>query len=125
RRNEQVKAEYVMVPAEAAAVVVTDAEVRARFDAGKDRYAFPERRVVSYLLLDLPKLQPRVSVTEGEEHTYYDTHQDEFKQDEQLCASHILVKVKATPEATEGHPDEEARRLAQSALDQVKGGADF
>jgi peptidyl-prolyl cis-trans isomerase D len=125
RRSEQVKAEYVMVPAEAAAVSATEADVRARFDASKDRYAFPERRVVSYLLLDLPRLQPRVSVTEAEERTYYDAHQDEFKQDEQLCASHILVKVKAAPEATEGHADDEARTLAQSALDQVKAGADF
>jgi peptidyl-prolyl cis-trans isomerase D len=33
--------------------------------------------------------------------------------------------VKSSPEATEGHADEEARTLAQAALDQVKGGADF
>ena len=125
RRNEQVKAEYVLVPADAAAVPASDADVRARFDRNKDRYAFPERRVVNYLLLDLPKLQPRVSVTEAEERTYYDAHQDEFKQDEQLCASHILVKTKATPEATEGHADEDARKIAQSALDQAKAGADF
>jgi peptidyl-prolyl cis-trans isomerase D len=125
RRNEQVKAEYVLVPADAGAVPVTEAEVRARFDASKDRYALPERRVVSYLLLDLPKLQPRVSVTEAEERTYYEAHPEEFKQDEQLCASHVLVKVKATPEAAEGHTDDEARKLAQSALDQVKAGADF
>ena len=125
RRNEQVKAEYVLVPAAAGLVVVSAADVKTRFDASKDRYAFPERRVVSYLLLDLPKLQPRVSVTEAEERTYFDAHQDEFKQDEQVCASHILVKVKATPEATEGHADEEARKIAQAALDQAKAGADF
>ena len=125
RRHEQIKAEYVMVPAEVSSVAVTDDEVRARFEAAKDRYAFPERRVLSYLLLDLPKLQPRVSVTEAEERAYYDSHQDEFKQPEQVCASHVLIKVKATPEATEGHPDEEARKLAQSALDQAKAGADF
>jgi peptidyl-prolyl cis-trans isomerase D len=125
RRNEQVKAEYVMVPAEVSSVAVTDDEVRARFEAGKDRYAFPERRVLSYLLLDLPKLQPRVTVTEAEERAYYGAHPDEFKQAEQVCASHILIKVKATPEATEGHADDEARKLAQSALDQAKAGADF
>ncbi|PYQ42728.1 MAG: peptidylprolyl isomerase, partial [Acidobacteria bacterium] len=99
--------------------------MRARFDASKDRYAFPERRVVTYLLLDLPKLQPRVTVTEAEERAYYDAHQDEFKQAEQVCASHILVKVKSTPEATEGHADADARKLAEAALDQVKAGADF
>ena len=125
RRNEQVKAEYVMVPAEVSGVTVTDAEVRARFDASKDRYGFPERRVLSYLLLDLPKLQPRVTVTEAEQRAYYDAHPDEFKQPEQVCASHVLVKVKATPEAAEGHADDEARRIAQSALDQARAGGDF
>jgi peptidyl-prolyl cis-trans isomerase D len=125
RRNEQVKAEYVMVPAEVSGVAVTDADVRARFDANKGRYAFPERRVLSYLLLDLPKLQPRVTVTDAEERAYYDAHQDEFKQPEQVCARHILIKVKATPEATEGHVDDEARKIAQGALDQAKAGGDF
>jgi peptidyl-prolyl cis-trans isomerase D len=125
RRNEQVKAEYVMVPAEVSSVAVTDADVRARFDASKDRYAFPERRVLSYLLLDRPKLEPRVTVTDAEERAYYDAHQDEFKQAEQVCARHILIKVKATPEATEGHADDEARKIAQGALDQAKAGADF
>jgi peptidyl-prolyl cis-trans isomerase D len=125
RRTEQVKAEYVLVPAETAAVAVTEAEVKAHFEASKDQYAFPERRVVGYLLVDVPTLQPRVAVTEAEERAYFDTHQDEFKQDEQVCASHILVKVKATPEAAEGHADEEARTLAQAALDQVKAGADL
>jgi len=125
RRNEQIKAEYVMVPAEPGAVTVGEADVRARFEANKDRYAFPERRVLSYLLLDVPTLQPRVTVTEVEERAYYEAHQDEFRQDEQVCASHVLIKVKATPEAAEGHPDEEARKLAQSALDQARAGADF
>ncbi len=125
RRNEQVKAEYVMVAAEVSSVPVSEAEVRARFDASKERYAFPERRVLGYLLLDQPKLQPRVTVTETEERAYYDGHPDEFKQQEQVCASHVLIKVKATPEATEGHADDEARKLAQSALDQAKAGADF
>jgi peptidyl-prolyl cis-trans isomerase D len=125
RRNEQIKAEYALAPTEAAGITVGEAEVRARFEAGKDRYAFPERRLLSYLLLDQATLQPRVTVTEAEERAYYDAHQDEFKQGEQVCASHILVKVKATPEATEGHADDEARKLAEAALDQARAGADF
>jgi peptidyl-prolyl cis-trans isomerase D len=125
RRNEQVKAEYVLVPVDVAGFGVPEADVKARFDAGKDRYAFPERRVLSFLLLDLPKLQPRVTVTEAEERAYYEAHPEEFKQGEQVCASHILIKAKASPEATEGHPDEEARKLAQSALEQAKTTTDF
>ena len=125
KRTEQVKVEYVMVPAETLKTTVSDDEAKARFAAAKDRYAFPERRVVDYVLLDMATLQPRVSVTEAEERAYYDAHHDEFKQDEQVCATHILVKVKATPDAKEGHADDEARKLAQAALDEVKGGADF
>jgi peptidyl-prolyl cis-trans isomerase D len=124
RRNEQVKAEYVRV-ADAPGLTVTDDEVKAKFEAGKERYAYPERRTVEYLLLDVPRLQSRVTVTEAEEREYYEAHQDEFKQDEQVCATHILVKVKVTPEATEGHADEEAKKLAQSALDQARAGGDF
>jgi peptidyl-prolyl cis-trans isomerase D len=88
KRTEQVKVEYVMVPAEPQKVTVTDDEVKARFAAQKDRYAFPERRIVDYVMLDMATLQPRVSATEAEERAYYDGHKDEFKQDEQVCATH-------------------------------------
>ena len=92
----------------------------------KDRYALPRaaRR-------QLPAARPAEAAAAGHRHrrarseAYYDAHQDEFKQAEQVCASHILVKVKATPEATEGHPDARRATLAQAALDQVKAGADF
>jgi len=40
-------------------------------------------------------------------------HREEFRQEEEACASHILVKVKAG-EAGEGHPDEEAKAIAQA-----------
>ncbi|HET9316982.1 MAG TPA: peptidylprolyl isomerase, partial [Vicinamibacteria bacterium] len=66
-----------------------------------------------------------VTITEGDLETYLREHKAEFRQPEQTCASHILVKVKATPEAGEGHPEEEGKKLAQAALAQVKGGADF
>ena len=127
RRNEQVKAEYVQVDA-----APLPGGVRAHRGRGEgplrgetDAYRLPEKRVVSYVLLDAEALKPRVTVTDGELEAYYQAHSEEFKQEEQACASHILVKVKAAPEATEGHPDAEARALAQGLLDQVKGGADF
>jgi peptidyl-prolyl cis-trans isomerase D len=37
----------------------------------------------------------------------------------------VLVKVKAAPDAKEGHSDDEARRLAQGILERLKQGADF
>ncbi len=125
RRTEQVRAEYVLVPSDPAAVAVTEDEVKARFEANKDAYRLPERRAVSYVLVDVAALQPRIAVTEAEERAYYEAHSEELKQPEQVCATHILVKVKSSAEAPEGHPEEEAKAIAQKALDEVTGGADF
>ena len=124
RRNEQIKAEYVLVPADTTGIAATDDEVRAWFEARKDSYRLPERRVLAYVLADAASFRPRVTVTEGERRAYYESHRDEFVQPGELCASHVLVKV-AAPGAAEGHPEEEARRIAQAALDELKAGADF
>ena len=127
RRTEQVKAEYVLVPADRfkGQEQTSDDEVSARFEARKETYRLPEKRVVSYLLLDSASLESRVAVTQPELEAYYQEHREEYQEEEQACASHILVKVKATAEAKEGHPDEEARKLAQGALDQLSAGTDF
>jgi peptidyl-prolyl cis-trans isomerase D len=126
RRNEQVKLEYVLADAARyrAQVQPTDAEIAARFEAKKDAYRLPEKRVVSYVLLDRATLQPQVAVTDRDIEMYYQDHREEFRQEEEACASHILVKVKAG-ETGEGHPDAEAKQIAQGLLDQVKAGADF
>lgn len=125
RRTEQVKAEYVLVPADAAGVAVADDEVKSRFDSDKESWRLPERRVVEYVLIDVPSVQPRATVTEAEERAHYEANNEQFRQGEEVCASHFLVKTKASPEAPEGHSDAEARALAQAGLDQVKAGADF
>jgi peptidyl-prolyl cis-trans isomerase D len=125
RRTEQVRAEYVLVPADTAAAPVSDEEVKSRFESDKERWKLPERRVVEYLLVDVPSVQSRAAVTEADERAYYEANREQFSQPEEVCASHFLVKVKSSPEAAEGHPDAEARALAQAGLEQVKGGADF
>jgi peptidyl-prolyl cis-trans isomerase D len=127
RRNEQVKAEYVLADAARyrPQVTVTDDEAKARFDKERESYRIPEKRVLSYVLLDPETLRPRVAVTDREIDAYYGQHPDEFKQEAEVCASHVLIKVKATPEAKDGHPDAEAKTLAEKVLAQAKGGADF
>jgi peptidyl-prolyl cis-trans isomerase D len=126
RRTEQAKLEYVLADAARfrAEVQPTEAEIAARFEAKKDVYGVPEKRVVSYVLLDRATLQPQVAVTDRDLEIYYQDHREEFRQEEEACASHVLVKVKAG-DTGEGHPDEEAKRVAQGLLDQVKAGADF
>jgi peptidyl-prolyl cis-trans isomerase D len=126
RRAEQVRIEYVLADATRfkAAVQPTEDEIKARFEAKKDAYRIPEKRVVSYVLLDRATLQPQVAVTDRDIELYYQDHREDFRQEEEACASHILVKVKAG-EAAEGHPDAEAKAIAQGLLDEVKAGADF
>ena len=127
RRNEQVKAEYVLVdatPLKAQATATAD-EVKARFEARRETYRLPEKRVASYLLVDGGALRAGVAVTDRDLEAYYQEHREEFKEEEQACASHILVKVKTDPKAKEGHPDDEARKIAAGLLEEAKSGADF
>jgi peptidyl-prolyl cis-trans isomerase D len=126
RRTEQVKVEYVLADAARfrPGLAASDDEVKARFESAKEAYRLPERRILSYVLADDTSLGTRVSLTDREIEAHYQSHRDEFKQDEEVCASHILVKVKEG-QAKEGHADEEARKIAQGLLDQVKAGQDF
>jgi peptidyl-prolyl cis-trans isomerase D len=126
KRNEQVKLEYVLADAARykPEVQPTEADIAARFEAKKESYRVPEKRVVNYVLLDRATLQPQVAVTDREIELYYQDHREEFRQEEQACASHILVKVKQG-ETGEGHTDAEAKQIAQGLLDQVKAGGDF
>jgi peptidyl-prolyl cis-trans isomerase D len=126
RRNEKVRIEYVLVDAAGfhSGVTVTDDQVKARFDSNREAYRVPERRVVSYLLVEREAMRARSVVTDAEISEYYGDHEDEFYPEAQACAHHILVKVKSGPQA-EGHEEEAARKIAESLLDKIKGGASF
>jgi peptidyl-prolyl cis-trans isomerase D len=122
-----VKVEYVEVPSAPFQdkVSAADDEVRRFFDAAKERYRVPEERVLSYVLVDEGALKTRAVVTEADLLAYYQENREEWKEPEEACALHILVKVKASPTATEGHPEPEAEALAAALLARVRGGADF
>jgi peptidyl-prolyl cis-trans isomerase D len=127
RRTEQVKAEYVLADAARyrPQVTVSDDDVKARFEKDREAYRIPEKRILSYVLLDPETLRPRVSVTDREIEAYYREHPEEFSQEAEVCASHVLVRVKASPDAKDGHPDAEAKAIAEKVLAQAKGGAEF
>jgi peptidyl-prolyl cis-trans isomerase D len=127
RRNEQIKAEYVIADASRfqGEAQVSDPEIKARFDSRRESYRQPEKRLVSYVLVDPEAQRSRVVLTDRDVESHYNERRDEFRQEEEVCASHILFKTKATPDAKEGHSDDEAKRLAQSALERLKKGADF
>jgi peptidyl-prolyl cis-trans isomerase D len=126
RRTEQLRLEYVQVDAARykPELQPSDDQIKARFEAKREAYKIPEKRVVSYVLLDRATLQPQVAVTDRELEVYYNDHREDYRQQEEACASHILIKVRQG-EVGEGHPDAEAKELAQKLVDQLKAGADF
>jgi peptidyl-prolyl cis-trans isomerase D len=126
RRTAQVELEYVLADAERfrGEVEPTEDEIAARFATGPERYTIPEKRVVSYVLLDRDLVLPRVEVADRDISLYYQDHRDEFREEEEFCARHILVKV-SPAEGGEGHSEEDATRIAQALLERVQAGDDF
>lgn len=126
RRTEQVKVEYVAVPAATfrTATTVSEGEIEERFESRKKDYAIPEKRVVSALVIEPQALGASVKLTDAEVDRYYQEHRSEFTEAEQACASHILVQVRSETQ-NEGHPEAEARRIAEGLLAKVKAGGDF
>ena len=127
RRSDLIHAEYVHLPTAPfeAGIQPTESEIAARFEANKERYRLPERRVLSYLLVDPVEMRAKVLPTGTEIESYYRANEAEFKTSAQVCARHVLVKVKQNATATEGHEDGAARAMIDAALARLKKGEAF
>jgi len=127
RRTEQIRAEYVLVDASRfeSEVSAEPTEVQAYFDAHKEQYRVPKKRVLSYLLLDTEALRPQITVTDQDIQSYYRMNPEEFQQEETVCASHILIKVAEAESESEGHADAEALELADGLLARIRAGEDL
>lgn len=68
------------------------------------------------------KVVKDIEVTDEETRKYYDEHLDQFKQAEQVKASHILIKVE--PTATD-EQKAEARKKIETVQGKLKKGDDF
>ena len=125
RRSEQVKAEYVLVSAEPfRSTAVSDSDVLGRFEARKDHYAIPEKRVVSAIVVDPDALHAAITISESDINRYYQDNRADFVEPAEACASHILVRVRAEG-AVEGHADADAKKIADDLLAKLQAGGDF
>ncbi|HEX8816541.1 MAG TPA: peptidyl-prolyl cis-trans isomerase [Terriglobales bacterium] len=105
----------------------TDAELQAYFkqNAAKYNNAIPEKRKISYVLID--KSQMQVPVTTQDIQSYYNDHRDEYRVPDQVNARHILIKTPLP--GADGKVDQAgmdaAKAKAADVLKQLKAGGDF
>jgi len=90
---------------------VTEAEIRSQLKKGLAIDELLKSKVVN-----------DIQVTEAEAKKYYEENTDQFKQAEQVKASHILIKV--APDASD-EKKAEAKKKIEEVQEKLKGGEDF
>jgi peptidyl-prolyl cis-trans isomerase D len=120
RRNEKITADVAVFEGNQfeAGIVPTDADIEAEYKAHPDNYRTPEKRRVSYLMIDSGALRDTMTVTAQEVQARYEQNRAMYSTPEQVRASHILLK-------TEGKDEAAVRKTAEGLLAKIKAGADF
>ncbi len=131
KKNSKVKFDYAVLRKDDVmkGIHPADAELKAYYDRNKANYtnSIPEKRKISYIMLNTAQLEGQAQVTQQDLETYYDRHRDEFRTPEQVNVRQILIKTplpgadgKTDPKAVDA-----ARNKAEDALKQLKAGAKF
>lgn len=121
RQAETATVRLVRLPATkfASEVTVDDAALAAFFEAHKEDFRLPERRVVDYLVVDPAGLRDTVEVDDAAVRAYYDGNQDDYTGEEQVKARHILLRTNAERTL------DAARTELEAIKERLEGGADF
>jgi len=131
KRNTKVKFDYAVLRKDdlLKSINPTEAELKDFYEKNKASYAnaIPEKRKVSYAIIDNAKLAAEATVSPSDLQAYYDQHRDEYRVPEQVNVRQILIKTplpgadgKTDPKALDA-----ARNKADDILKQLKGGAKF
>ncbi len=126
RQSEKVRFDFVQIRPTAYRLEVdgeiTDADIRAAYDADPDTYRLPEQRRVSYALVDTEGLRNSVEISADALLAEYQASLAEFTVEEQVKARQIMLRVPPTAS------DEEkagVRGSAEEVLQRLNAGADF
>jgi peptidyl-prolyl cis-trans isomerase C len=123
-------------------IEIPDAELMARLETLKGHFGSPEaftkalaeqkmtmeqlreqtRGEMQLAKMMEAEVESKVTVDEKDLKDYFDKNPEQFKQPEQVRASHILIAVAADADAK---TKEAAKAKAAGLLKQIKGGADF
>lgn len=119
-RAERVALRFIELPwAEVGAVEVDDTGLAAFFAENQEDYRLPERRVVDFLVVEQSRLLETITPTEEQLLAHYQAHLEDYTQQEQVQARHILVNTNATRDAAA------AAALIEQIKARVTAGEDF
>jgi peptidyl-prolyl cis-trans isomerase D len=120
RRNEKVQLDVVPLTPEAfrSQVTLTDADVAAYFEKGKETYRIGEKRRLRYALVDVDQVRQQLTVSDADLQSFYQQNIAQYTTPEQLAASHILFRL-------EGKEEDAVRKQAEEVLRRAKAGEDF
>ncbi len=126
RQNERLRFDFVQVRPTAFSIEVRDeiddASLQARYDADPEAYRLPERRRVSYALVDTEALRDTAEIDPEAVRAEYDANIAQYTMDEQVKARQILI---SKPSGAAEAELEEARAAAEAALARVRAGEAF
>ena len=126
RQSEKVRFDFVQVRPTAyrfeVDAEITDADVRAAYEADPDAYRLAEQRVVSYALIDTEELRNSVEISADALSAEYQVSLAEFTIEEQVKARQIMLRV---PPAASDEGKAAVRSRAEEVLQRLNAGADF
>lgn len=119
-QSETATIRFVQLPgSEFPGVEVPADALQAYYADNQGDYQLPERRVVSYILVDAVQMRRDIEVTDDEIKAYYDANPDSYRREAQATARHILLTLGP-------NRDEDAARAELEALKaRIEGGEDF
>ena len=130
RQNLKVKLQYAVVSLAdlSKQITVTEPEIKAYYQSHKSQYenSVPEKRKAKYAVIDVGKLAAGEQISPSELLSNYNQHKSEFQQQEEIKASHILIKTEAGPDGkVSAAADAAARKKAEDILKKLRAGANF
>jgi len=130
RQNLKVKLQYAVVSLAdlSKQITVTEPEIKAYYQSHKSQYenSVPEKRKAKYAVIDVGKLAAGEQISPSELLSYYNQHKSEFQQQEEIKASHILVKTEPGPDGkVSAAADAAAHKKAEDILKKLRAGANF
>jgi len=120
RRNERVSLSAISFRADdyREGLEATDDDVAALFDQNANDYLVPEKRRLSFVLIDVPALKASFTPSDAEVQAYYDNNLDRYTEEVSLRVSHILLR-------TQDQELADVQAQAESIVAEARSGADF